>query len=343
MQNGRINIGIVGCGSLGGVIGWRLLAAGEYTHSYRVWIINKNPEIGRAVSEEGLVLQTGRTAQSLNANLVDNPQQIPVPLDCVILTTKANALIHAAQSILPFLAEGAPLITTQNGLVGLELADDFDDGIVLPASVLWGATMYAPGKYRITVSGPFIIGERNGAVTDKLEFACNILKEIFPVSVTKNIEGVLWAKLAINTSLTALGAITGLNFGRLVSNIKIRELILAIGRECLHVSEKRGITLEPLGGGLRIDYLLKATGTHSLTRHLLIRALGFKHRKTDSSMLDSIRRGRKTEIDYLNGKIVDIGRELNVETPLNMKIVNTIKKMESGVLKPGIDNLALID
>lgn len=333
-----MNIGIVGCGSLGGVITFRLATVPEY----RVWTINRNPEIKRAISEYGLILKVGRKRGCLRPELVDNPLEIPVPLDCVILTMKSNTLLKTAQSMLPLLAPRALMITIQNGLIGLELADRTGFECVLPASVLWGASMDAPGEYTVTAPGPFIIGETNGAQTPRLDQAREILGHVFPVIVSQNIEGVHWAKLAINASLTSLGAITGFSFGKLVKNRKLRELIIAIGRECMHVSEKLGITLEPLGGGLRVDNLLKDSGMSAWTKHLLIRILGFKHRRTTSAILASIERGRETEIDYLNGKIADLGKELGVTTPLNERVVQIIRKLESGILKPDPQNLHLL-
>ena len=118
---------------------------------------------------------------------------------------------------------------------------------------------------------------------------------------------------------------------------KVRNIFIELMREMMAVAEAMDITVEPGGGG-KIDYY-RVLGDYGriadLKRHLLIRVIGFKYRRIKSSSLQSLERGRKTEIDFLNGYVCDQGRRLGVPVPLNEDVVAVIKQIESGERKIG--------
>jgi len=102
-----------------------------------------------------------------------------------------------------------------------------------------------------------------------------------------------------------------------------------------------GIKVERGGGG-KLDYyrFLEGGGVLSqMKRNLLIRAIGFKYRRIKSSSLQSLERGRKTEIDYLNGYICARGRKHGVPTPINDAVVKMVKEIEGGQRKMTPENL----
>jgi hypothetical protein len=103
------------------------------------------------------------------------------------------------------------------------------------------------------------------------------------------------------------------------------------------------VELGSLGGGLDVRRFLlpPAEGGYSPAgKHLLLRLLGWKHRRTESSMLDSLRRGRPTEIDFLNGLIVHLAEQLNQPAPWNRAVCELVGEMERGQREPGPSNLA---
>lgn len=152
-----MNIAVIGCGSLGGVIAARLLRAEEH----RVFIIDFDRKIQNAVTENGLVIRTGNKITIQKADVLDNPSQMPIKVDLAIISIKANNLINSAKTFLSYMNSDAVFITIQNGLVGLDLAHA--DGIgmerVIQSAVLWGATTHQePLCYEITAPGTFVIG-----------------------------------------------------------------------------------------------------------------------------------------------------------------------------------------
>ncbi|MEE9305893.1 MAG: ketopantoate reductase C-terminal domain-containing protein, partial [Spirochaetia bacterium] len=222
----------------------------------------------------------------------------------------------------------------------LDLAEVIGDRFLVPGCVLWGASMDAPGVYRITGSGPFIIGGLDEqANTPAVGRGETLLSRIFPVTVSPNIRGVLWSKLAVTSTFTAMGAITGLPFGKLAASREIRDIMLTIGREVFEVSRAEGITLESLGGGVDFERFLSDQGYSRFLKHQFMRIIGYKSRDTESSMLDSIRRGRKTEVEFINGRLVQAADRSGVPVPCNRLVVDLIRELESGKRSPKPDNL----
>jgi len=331
---------IVGCGSLGGVIAVRL----AQDPGIELCVLNHNPAIAAAAARRGLLL-TGPSRHPLAARplLCASPPAGSTPFDVVILATKANGLRELCASLLPALAPGGVLVTLQNGLIGLELVEAFGPERVIPGAVLWGASMTEPGSYRITATGPFILGDSLGrSETPALRAAAALLARVFPVRTSAAIRGVLWSKLAINCAFTALGALSGLRFGALARRGSVRRQLLAIGAEVLAAAGSQGVRLEALTGGLDLRRLLEPGGYAPFLRHALILALGWKHRRTESAMLDSLRRGRPTEIDFLNGFIADLAERAGLPAPWNRSIRELVRELEAGRLAPHPANLALL-
>ncbi len=383
-----MHIGVLGCGALGGVIAaglWEKAAAGRAAEDWQVTVINRNPRIAEAWAKGGLRVRAlggrasrgwahaGQAAERIaHPALVGSPAESPRPFDLVVLTAKSAGLAEAARGLLPYLSDGGFLVTTQNGLIGLDLAGAAEGGAgagegaggerpapgrpaaagpagaaagplpVVPGTVLWGASMDEPGTYRVTARGPFILGEAGGGpASARLLLAADALSGVFPVLLSSNIRGVLWSKLAITASFTSLGAVTGLRFGELVRRADVRRLLLGIGMEVGRVAEAEGVRLEPLGGGLDLRRLLSAAGTGypRWLRMTLMRLVGRRHRRTESSMLASLRRGRKTEAEFINGRVVRLAEKHGLDAPLNRAVCGLVAELEAGRRAPGLRNL----
>lgn len=329
-----MNVLVVGCGSLGGVIAVRL--AGR--KGLRLEVLNRNPRIAEAASGQGLRLRAGGRWHTARVPLVTAP--LHPPYDAIILAQKANGLEQTCRELLPALAPRGFFLTTQNGLVALELARSLGGERVVPGCVLWGASMTAPAVYRLTASGPFLL---QAGENPPLNEARALLSQIFPVKLCPDIAAALWSKLAISASFTSLGAISGLRFGRLATAAESRRLILAIGEEVLRAARSQGVEPGALGGGLNVRRFLQpaAEGGYGPARkHLLLRLMGWKHRRTESSMLDSLRRGRPTEIDFLNGLVVRTAEQAGLPAPWNRAVCRLVAGLERGQLEPGESNLA---
>ena len=305
-------------------------------------VIDKDPRIAKAINKDGLVLRRGNKTWTRPVHVVESAGGIL--FDALILATKAGSLVQAATVLKNNLAADACVITVQNGLAALDLLEVVGSSRLVPGCVLWGASMDAPGVYRITNSGPFIVGtlaDGGIASTERTVAKAQVLlSDFFPVKISPNIRGVLWSKLAVTTTFTTLGAITGLSFGEMAASSEIREIMLNIGRELFEVGCAEGITFESLGSGLDIERFLSDQGYSRFIKHLLIRILGHKNRHDESSMLASLRESRKTEIDFINGRLVQSADRNGLSLPYNRLAVDLIRRMEAGQLLPNAENLA---
>jgi len=329
-----MNVLVVGCGSLGGVIAVRLAGCKDL----RLEVLNRNPRIAEAASGQGLRLRAGGRWHTAHVPLAAAP--LHPPYDAVILAQKTNGLEQTCRELLPALAPRGFFLTTQNGLIALELARSLGGERVVPGCVLWGASMTAPGVYRLTATGPFLL--QAGETPPRSE-ARALLSQVFPVKLCPDIAAALWAKLAISASFTSLGALSGLRFGRLAAAPDSRRLILALGEEVLRAARSQGVEPGTLGGGLNVGRFLQPAeegGYTAARKHLLLRLMGWKHRRTESSMLDSLRRGRPTEIDFLNGLVVRTAEQAGLPAPWNRAVCRLVGEMERGQREPGESNLA---
>jgi len=156
-----------------------------------------------------------------------------------------------------------------------------------------------------------------------------ILSAVVPVRITDNIIGHLYSKLIINSCISSLGVISGLYLGKMLSIKKIRKIFIEIIREGVAVADKMNLKIEIFGGKIDFSEFVKGNSLLSdIRRHLLIRIIGFKYRRLKSSSLQSVERGRPTEIDYLNGYIVRNAAVHNLPVPVNTAIVMLVHEIE---------------
>ena len=197
--------------------------------------------------------------------------------------------------------------------------------------------MHAPGVYERTSDGELVVGELDGRLTPRVQGLGATLDTVTPATVSDNIYGVLWSKLAINCVITTLGAVTGQLLGEMLQRATVRRLALSIVSEVVDVAQAQGIDLEPVGGTLDLErlYLSLARraggfGLDLIPRHTLILIVGLRFRKLKSSMLQSLERGRRPEIDFMNGYVVEKGKENGVPTPVNEALTGLVQEIEAG-------------
>ena len=198
--------------------------------------------------------------------------------------------------------------------------------------------MYKPGDLEMTSTGEFVIGRLDGEDKPELVFLVNALSEVVPTLKTKNIYGHLYSKLIINSCITTLGALTGLTLGKMLARKRARDIFIRIMKEAMDVANALNIKVEPYAGKLDYYRFFKNPGfAGQLYRHLFILLLGIKYRKLKSSSLQSLERGKPTEIDYFNGYIAARGKEKGVNTPVNDILTRMVKEIEQKkrTIQPG--------
>jgi 2-dehydropantoate 2-reductase len=328
----------MGAGGVGGLVAATLTEIGS-----AVTVVSTNAQIRAAVDRSGFcVIDDGET-RVVRGWISAAPEG---KYDLCVLATQPPNVEDAARTAVPHLADGAQMVVLQNGLCEERIATIIGAPNVIGAIVAWGASMPEPGRYERTAPGGFQIGRLSGEIDDDLRRVGELLEAIGPVTLTENLRGARWSKLALNCAVSALGTIAGDRLGPLLGVRRYRRLALEVMTECVDVAKAGGVALEKVAGTLDLERIAltdadrASRGSLSLTaKHALLLAVGMRYRRLRSSMLAAIERGRTPAIDFLNGEVVSRGQPLGVATPVNERIVETVWNIAKGRTKSSRDTL----
>jgi 2-dehydropantoate 2-reductase len=311
---------LVGAGGIGGVLG-TLLA----TTPARLSVLTSNERIGAALRERGFRLRGDAAARVGSAHEVLSEAPRSGDFDWVLLAVQPPQVSDAARNVLEALAPRGQLVCFQNGLCEERLAALVGVERVVGAVVAWGASMIEPGVYERTSAGGFSLGVLRGGDDSRLRELAGLLEAVGPVSITDNLAGVRWSKLAINCAVSTLGTLGGERLGSLLRLRFVRRLALEILTEVVEVAGREGVRLEKVAGTVDLEWLsLASEERHKpsmslATKHALLLAVGARYRRMRSSMLAALERGRAPAVDFLNGEVVERAARHGIAVPVNAR------------------------
>jgi 2-dehydropantoate 2-reductase len=341
-QAGGPRVAVIGCGAIGGVLTAHLLELGV-----DVTAVTSNPMIARALAEHGARVRGDASPPPLRPRaVVDRLGAESGRFDYVLLATQPPQLEEAARSAAPWLAERGALVCFQNGLCEERVAKIVPPGRVIGAVVAWGASMIEPGVYDRTSMGGFTLGRLDGTIDPALEELARLLEAVGPVTLTDNLRGARWSKLAINCNISTLGTIGGDRLGVLMRQRHVRRLALEIMTEVVQVARAEQVRLEKVSGTLDLDWIAltenerSAAGSPGLVaKHTLLLAVGARYRRLRSSMLAAIERGRMPAVDFLNGEIVQRAELHDIAVPVNRAARDRVWEIARGRSRACPDSL----
>lgn len=241
-----------------------------------------------------------------------------------------------------FLAEDGVVVTLQNGLPEPQIAEIVGERRALGCIVAWGATMTEPGVCELT-SSPDSLTFSLGTIYKErgyhFEDVKALLEMMGPVEVDDNFIGTRWSKLLINASFSGMSAVLGYTFGEAANNKASRRIVQRIIKECIDVCAASGIRIEPIQGKDVVKLLDYHNAFKKAISFFIIPIAIRKHARLKASMLQDIERGKKSEVDSINGAVCAQGRKVGVPTPCNDKVVEIIHRIENGELKASWENL----
>ena len=330
-----MRVAIYGAGSLGTILGAFISKAGV-----PVELINRNKAHIEALKTKGA--QVVGTMQFCQPVIAYTPDEMSGQYDILFLMTKQQHNAEVVQMLKNYLAADGVLVTFQNGLPEMQIAEVLGEERVLGSTVAWGATLQSPGVCELT-SEPDALSFSLGAISEKRSKHFAKVKELLElmgtVDVEENFLGTRWSKLLINASFSGMSAVLGCTFGEAAGPKESRKVVQAIIKECIDVCQKGGIRIEPVQGK---DIVKLLNYTHPLKKafsFFIIPIAIRKHAKLKASMLQDLEKGKLTEVDSINGAVSEYGRKVGFPTPVNDKVVEIIHKIEKGELKPGFENL----
>jgi 2-dehydropantoate 2-reductase len=314
---------VVGAGAIGGVTAAKMEGGVR-----RVSVLDTNREHVERMRDPGLLLDELGEERHVRLDAHADPSDLEGPFDFALVTLKAP---HLESALHPLVERGlaTTFVSLGNGLVQDRIAAIVGDENLVVGTVEWGATNLGAGHLAQTTRAPFVIGEPEGDTKERTRLLAEVLETVANVRITENISGQVWSKLLVNSAFSGLGAVSGLLYSEVVADPAGREAALAVWREGYDVGMAQGITMDEVARGpedrQRADEALEV-------------AMGYAG-ATKASMLQDLEKGVKTEVDVINGGVVERGTEYSVETPLNARVVELMHAMERGERRPGRDTL----
>ena len=318
-----MKIAVIGAGAIGSIIGALLFKSGE-----GVTLIGRKAHV-EAINRNGLILEGESGKTTIQVKAAENLDFKP---DLVLLTVKAQDVVSSVRKVQTLLSN-TRVVTMQNGV----RSDDEVAGLlgkdnVISVVVLFNGEFLEPGKasYSKALSKTaLLIGEPFGVSANPLESLSALFNEAVPTEISEDIRGAHWTKLLQNLN-NAVPAATGLPVQEVNQYPQIRELNIKLMIEGLEVVKKTGIKTAPIPGFSLslIETMAKMPLAESSSMmKSIIESLG--KRPILGSTLQSIKRGKITEIDYLNGEIVNLGKKRRIPTPANSLIVELVHQVET--------------
>lgn len=310
-----MKIVMLGAGALGSTIGGTLAMGGNDVHFVDMWqehvdLINKDGLHMTNEKEDWYVRVDARTT----ADTIGEA-------DLVIVLVKSFATKQAVEQLKQtnVIGKNTLVMSLQNGLGNEEtIASVIDSENVISGKTYVGGRLIQAGYISAGVQGKWTyIGELNGEITDRIQTVCNVFNDAgLLCEVSDNIKGLIWDKLLINVAAGALCGITRLPYGPLYEEDYIKDVAVAAIQEGIQVAKAAGVVLK--SEDPQYPWVAASEGLPGT----------FK-----TSILQSLELKRPTEIDFINGSIVEWGKKYGIATPVNQTLVACVKGIEKYILK----------
>jgi 2-dehydropantoate 2-reductase len=345
-------IAVVGAGAVGGYVGASLAAAG-----HDVTLIDPWPEHVEAIRANGMNLygmtEAERRTVAVPAMHLTEVQSLAKqrPIDIAFISVKSYDTIWATQMIRQYLAPGGCVVSMQNCINEARVASVVGWGRTLGVIVGGGVgvDLYEPGHIRRGYAKQphltsFYVGEPSGRITTRAQAVAAILNDVDTAKATDNLWGERWTKLCVNAMRNGVSAATGMGGNERDRHDAVRRVCIRLGGEAVRVGQALGYRLGTVGT-LPPEMLARASeddrGALAEIEGLLRAGAegGSRAPYQRPSMAQDMAKGRRTEIELMNGFIADEGAQVGVPAPTNAMITRQVLRVERGEIPPRPENV----
>jgi 2-dehydropantoate 2-reductase len=346
-------IAIVGAGALGAHVGAFLTRDGRDVTLIDPWPEHVERMRGEGLSVSGLTPPETFTVP-VKALHITELQQVSrqAPFDIAFVAVKSYDTVWATALIQQYLAEGGFVVSLQNCINEERIAGVVGWGRTVGciASMI-SVELFAPGRVRrhVGLGGEahtvFRVGEVHGRVTPRVSALAEMLACVDSAKVTQNLWGERWTKLSVNAMRNPVAAATGRGGNANDQDPRTRWLAVRLAGEAVRVGVAHGYAIEKVYGIDPHNLLAALDGDAAARDACETRLLDTVKIRTDEqrpSMGQDMAKGRRTEIDFMNGLVVAKAAELGIPVPANAAIVAAVKRVERGEMRPSPEAVALI-
>jgi 2-dehydropantoate 2-reductase len=303
-----MKIAVVGSGALGGFFGFTFAVQGQ-----QVTLVDVDTEKVAAIRKSGLTVSTREGEKNATIPITDRVDEVG-QVDLVFLSVKSYATHEAARSLKPLLGDQTLVMSIQNGIGNVEkIAAVTGEDRVIGGITAHSFQMLTPSHIRyVGGAGHLHIGKIEGDNTSRIHEIADILSNGgVKVEVNNDIQDYIWYKLLVNTPINAIAAITRLKNGEMGENKQVHALMRVVADEALAVAKAEKIRI--LMTDHPVDVCIPALMAAS---------------ENKASMLQDVEAKRRTEIDAINGAIVERGEKLGIPTPVNKTLTDLVRIMQ---------------
>jgi 2-dehydropantoate 2-reductase len=341
---------IVGAGAVGGYVGGYLARAGK-----DVTLIDPWPAHVEKMRADGLTLEGLSEEECFNTpvkamHLTDVQGLARTgPVDIAFICVKSYDTEWATRLIRDYLAPRAFVVSLQNcinehriaGIVGWGktlgcIASQIAVELIAPGHVRRGVPR---GGNRHTV---FRVGEVHGAISSRVEEIADLLSLIDSSKTTSNLWGERWSKLCANAMRNGLSAASGMSSNACDREAITRWICIRTAAEAVSVGLAQGYMLEKIYEAMPEKWLAGVEQGGAARGELEEAMQASAERRAETmrpSMGQDIQKGRRTEVDFINGLVAEKGAELGIPTPVNLAMVEAVKRVELGKVEASLDNV----
>jgi len=302
-----VKIAVVGAGAMGSLFAYFFHRAG-----YIPCLLDKHGERVDALRREGLTVETPAGNHHVSLPTVTTEAKEIGQVDLIVIAVKAYDTEGAMKGGLPLLDDKTVVLTLQNGLYNVErITGITGKNRVLGGTTAHGATQLSHTHIRHAGSGETIIGVPQGERVLQLNEVSELLNQSgMETRVTDDINGTIWGKLLVNAAINPLTALTRMTNGEIIECSELVEVQRKVIDEVCAVAKKKKMSIHFSDPEAKVKEVCLATASNQ------------------SSMLQDILEGKRTEIDYINGAVVAEGTDCGASTPYNQILTRLVKALE---------------
>lgn len=307
-----MKIGVMGTGGVGGYFGGLLARAGVDIHFVA------RGKHRQAILEEGLQVVSSQGSFRVLIHVTSEPDEVG-PVDLLLFCVKSYDTLDVARSIAPMVEEDTVILSLQNGIDNVsKIAQYYGDDRVLGGTAFVEASIAAPGVIAHSGKpGRIVFGELSGKQTSRAERIFELFQRAgINAELSTNIHEVLWAKFLFICAIHGVSTLSRAPLGLVLSCPETRELVIGVMREVEALARRRGVNLSeqvvPDAVALAESY----------------------NKKFKCSMLRDLEWRRPMETEALNGMVTKLGKEADLETPLNQAIYACLKLENQKIVNP---------
>ena len=348
-------IAVIGAGAVGGYVGAHMTAAG-----HDVTLIDPWPDHVEQMQAHGLEIY-GMTAEErmtvkVNAMHLTEVQNLAKqkPIDIAFVSVKSYDTVWATTMIRQYLSASGCVVSMQNCINEERVAGVVGWGRTLGCIVTGGVgvDLYQPGHIRRGYAKraditSFYIGEPSGKITRRSQAIAEIMSSVDAAKATDNLWGERWTKLCVNGMRNGVSAATGMGGNARDNHPAVRRVCIQLAGESVLVGQKLGYRLGKVGA-LPCEMLAQATqgdsAAYAEIERLMTQGGAGQAARSDyqrPSMAQDMEKGRRTEIEFMNGFIASEAARVGMQAPTHEMLTRQVLRVERGEIPPRPENVLL--